>query len=37
MNKTLAFNEWLNRVGVWVGGTLLLLSSGMIAIEGVLR
>jgi TRAP-type C4-dicarboxylate transport system permease small subunit len=37
MNKTLAFIEWLNRVGVWVGGTLLLLTSGMIAIEVVLR
>ena len=37
MNKVLAFTEILNRVGVWVGGILLFLTSGMIAVEVVLR
>jgi TRAP-type C4-dicarboxylate transport system permease small subunit len=37
MNKLLAFTEILNRAGVWVGGTLLFLTSGMIAVEVVLR
>lgn len=37
MNKVLAFTEIVNRVGVWVGGTLLFLTSGMIAVEVILR
>jgi TRAP-type C4-dicarboxylate transport system permease small subunit len=37
MNKILAFTEILNRAGVWVGGTLLFLTSIMIAVEVVLR
>lgn len=37
MNKLLAFTEGLNRIGVWVGGTLLFLISFMIAVEVVLR
>jgi len=37
MNKVLLFTERLNRLGVWVGGTLLLLTSAMIAVEVVLR
>jgi TRAP-type C4-dicarboxylate transport system permease small subunit len=37
MNKVLAFTEFLNRAGVWVGGTLLFLTSFMIAVEVVLR
>jgi TRAP-type C4-dicarboxylate transport system permease small subunit len=37
MDKILVFTEWLNRVGVWIGGTLLLLTSVMIAVEVVLR
>jgi len=37
MDKILAFTERLNLVGVWVGGTLLFLTSIMIAVEVVLR
>lgn len=37
MNKVLAFTELLNRVGVWVGGTLLFVVSIMIGVEVVLR
>jgi TRAP-type C4-dicarboxylate transport system permease small subunit len=37
MNKVLAFTEILNRAGVWVGGLLLFLTSGMIAVEVLLR
>ena len=37
MNKVLAFIEIFNRVGVWIGGALLFLTSAMIAVEVVLR
>ncbi|MFK5926826.1 MAG: TRAP transporter small permease [Desulfuromusa sp.] len=37
MNRILAFTEILNRVGVWVGGLLLFLTSAMIAVEVILR
>jgi len=37
MNKILVFTKWVNLVGVWIGGSLLLLTSGMIAIEVILR
>jgi TRAP-type C4-dicarboxylate transport system permease small subunit len=37
MNRLLQFTERLNLVGVWVGGTLLFLTSAMIAVEVVLR
>lgn len=37
MNRILHFTEALNRVGVWIGGILLLLTSVMIAVEVVLR
>lgn len=37
MNKLLAFTEGVNRFGVWVGGTLLFLTSFMIALEVILR
>lgn len=37
MNRLLSFTEGLNRLGVWIGGTLLFLTSFMIAVEVVLR
>ncbi len=37
MDRLLQFTERLNLVGVWVGGSLLFLTSAMIAIEVVLR
>ncbi len=37
MNKVLTFTEIINRFGAWVGGTLLLLTSVMIAVEVILR
>ncbi len=37
MNKVLNFIEIFNRVGVWIGGALLFLTSAMIAVEVILR
>ena len=37
MNKILAWTEALNRLGVWLGGALLFLTSAMIAVEVILR
>jgi len=37
MNYILGFTKWLNLAGVWGGGILLLLTSGMIAVEVILR
>lgn len=37
MEKIVQVVEKLNRLGVWIGGGLLFLTSGMIAVEVVLR
>ncbi|MBE0584674.1 MAG: TRAP transporter small permease subunit [Desulfofustis sp.] len=37
MRKLLIVTENINRVGVWIGGLLMFLTSGMIAVEVVLR
>lgn len=37
MTKLLTITEYINRIGVWVGGLLLFLTSVMIAVEVILR